>query len=114
MLLFTGLGPVSQPELASILDIPNNLNDEDLEELVVACGSFLVVREGVILFFHQSAKDFLPKDKKLALEPGSQHNVLTCRSLEIPSLTLHWNMYRPRAILILLSKTIRRAEFKMF
>lgn len=46
--------PISLEELASILDIPNNLNDKDLEELVVACGSFLVLRKVVMLFVHQS------------------------------------------------------------
>ncbi|KAL6908366.1 hypothetical protein GGI43DRAFT_420241 [Trichoderma evansii] len=86
--------PISLVELASILDMPNNLNDEDLEELVVACGSFLIVREGVILFVHQSAKDFLLKDKKLVPEPASQHYAVLCKSLEILSSTLHRNMYR--------------------
>lgn len=101
-------------ELASILDMPNNLNDEDLEELVVACGPSLIVREGVVLFVHQSAKDFLLKDKKLVLEPASQNFAVLCRSLEMLTLTLSERTGFP--ILVLLSKStcIRRAKVKMF
>ncbi|KAM0264674.1 hypothetical protein ACHAQJ_000499 [Trichoderma viride] len=88
--------PISLAELASLLDIPDDFKDEDLEELVAACGSFIVVREGVVWFVHQSAKDFLLQDKTLISELGGQHQAVLCRSLDILSMTLYRNMYNLR------------------
>jgi hypothetical protein len=88
--------PISLAELSSLLDISDDFRDEDLEELVAACGSFLVVREGMVRFVHQSAKDFLLKDEKFVSELGSQHHAVLCRSLDILSMTLYRNMYNLR------------------
>ncbi|KAK4143612.1 NACHT domain-containing protein [Dichotomopilus funicola] len=53
--------PVSLPELIAVVEMPDDISDhpEYLEELIKLCGSFLTLREKVVYFVHQSAKDFL-------------------------------------------------------
>lgn len=88
--------PVTLAELASLLDIEDDFSDEDLEEIVASCGSFLVVRDSVVRFVHQSAQDFLLKDKTFAPRLGSQHYAVFLRSMEILSATLRRDMYNLR------------------
>ncbi|KAK0627618.1 hypothetical protein B0T14DRAFT_139926 [Immersiella caudata] len=53
--------PISLGELTTLTDMSDDITDdlESLEELVKVCGSFLTLREQIIYFVHQSAKDFL-------------------------------------------------------
>ncbi|KAK0626411.1 hypothetical protein B0T14DRAFT_534566 [Immersiella caudata] len=53
--------PISLRELVTLVEMPDDISDnpEYLEELIKLCGSFLALRERVIYFVHQSAKDFL-------------------------------------------------------
>jgi hypothetical protein len=53
--------PISLLELITLVEIPENILERPkyLEELITLCGSFLSLREQVIYFIHQSAKDFL-------------------------------------------------------
>ncbi|KAL7934913.1 hypothetical protein V8C35DRAFT_300153 [Trichoderma chlorosporum] len=94
--------PVTLAELASLLNVEDKLNREDLEETVASCGSFLVVRNGVVRFVHQSAQDFLLKDQMFASGLGHQHYIVFSRSLDILSVTLRRDMYdlrRPGALI---------------
>lgn len=53
--------PISLQELTTLVEMPDDISDdvESLEEVVKVCGSFLTLREQVVYFVHQSAKDFL-------------------------------------------------------
>ena len=53
--------PISLWELTTLVEMPDDIaNDlESLEEVVKVCGSFLTLREQIVDFVHQSAKDFL-------------------------------------------------------
>ncbi|KAK0715232.1 beta transducin-like protein HET-D2Y, partial [Lasiosphaeris hirsuta] len=53
--------PISLRELVTLVEMPNDIgeNPQSLEELIRLCGSFLTLREQIVYFVHQSAKDFL-------------------------------------------------------
>ncbi|KAM7208990.1 NACHT domain containing protein [Rhypophila decipiens] len=53
--------PINLPELITLVKMPKKIlkKPEYLEELIKLCGSFLTLRERVVSFVHQSAKDFL-------------------------------------------------------
>jgi hypothetical protein len=53
--------PISLWELTTFAEMPDDVADnlESLEEIVKVCGSFLTLREEIVYFVHQSAKDFL-------------------------------------------------------
>ncbi|KAK3363988.1 beta transducin-like protein HET-E2C [Lasiosphaeria hispida] len=53
--------PINLQELTTLVEMPDDIaNDlESLEEVVKVCGSFLTLREQIVYFVHQSAKDFL-------------------------------------------------------
>ncbi|KAF5578390.1 wd40 repeat protein [Fusarium pseudoanthophilum] len=56
--------PLTLVELASLVQPPEEEpgDEELLEEDIERCGSFLTVRDGIIYFVHQSARDYL-RDK---------------------------------------------------
>lgn len=88
--------PITLMELASLLQVENKFDREDLEETVASCGSFLVVRDDYVRFVHQSAQDFLLKDSVFVSGLGSQHYTVFSRSLNILSVTLRRDMYNLR------------------
>ncbi|KAK5662998.1 hypothetical protein OQA88_6412 [Cercophora sp. LCS_1] len=53
--------PISLRELTALAEMLDDIADdpESLEEIVKVCGSFLTLREQLVYFVHQSAKDFL-------------------------------------------------------
>ncbi|EEU38120.1 uncharacterized protein NECHADRAFT_48128 [Fusarium vanettenii 77-13-4] len=53
--------PLTLVELASLVQPPEEESDDEefLEEDIERCGSFLAVRDGIIYFVHQSARDYL-------------------------------------------------------
>jgi hypothetical protein len=79
--------PIHLKELAAIagLQDPNDL--QSLNELVDLCGSFLTVREEVIDFVHQSAKDYLTSkgSQLFPLGQAEEHRKIGCRSLKVMS-----------------------------
>ena len=51
--------PLSLMELAILADLPDNFRDEEsIKDLIDRCGSFLIVRQQITYFVHQSAKDY--------------------------------------------------------
>ncbi|CAJ2505558.1 Uu.00g129520.m01.CDS01 [Anthostomella pinea] len=69
---------------------------ELLKEIVSLCGSFLTIREDIVYFVHQSAKDFLTKEKTVILSPKQQvavHGQIFSRSIEAVSQTLKRDIY---------------------
>ncbi|KAF6830382.1 vegetative incompatibility protein HET-E-1 [Colletotrichum musicola] len=82
--------PLDFAELASLLG-----HIGYLEEIVEECGSLLTVREGVVYFIHQSAKDFLvgQADKIMPSGIGPSHNLILSKLLQTTSNTLRCNIY---------------------
>ena len=102
--------PVSLAELTCLVEMPDDVFDDpgSLEEIIKLCGSFLTIREQIVYFVHQSAKDFLlgkASDKasnKASQEafdwvfPSGTENVdyiIFARSLDAMSTTLRRDMY---------------------
>jgi hypothetical protein len=95
--------PLTLDELTSFVDVPNGVygNDEALLEIIGLCGSFLTVRERIIFFVHQSAKDFLLKDASHEILPSGiedTHRLIFSRSLQVMSRTLRRDIYNLRAV----------------
>ncbi|CAK7200671.1 hypothetical protein SEUCBS139899_003369 [Sporothrix eucalyptigena] len=51
--------PMSVDELRVLSTLLDNLDAKELEEVIQSCGSFLTLREGILYFIHQSAKEHL-------------------------------------------------------
>ncbi|KAI0850603.1 quinon protein alcohol dehydrogenase-like superfamily [Daldinia vernicosa] len=90
--------PLALQELASLIEsITDSANNhEALEELIKLCGSFLVLKEGIIFFVHQSAKDYLVKNAASRIFPlgtVAEHHAISLRSLESISGVLRRNIY---------------------
>ncbi|KAF4492767.1 Vegetative incompatibility protein HET-E-1 [Colletotrichum fructicola Nara gc5] len=82
--------PLGMVELAFLID-----QVQFLEEIVAECGSSLTIREGVIYFVHQSAKEFLVRQADRIMSPGvaQTHGLVTSKLLQSMSITLRRNMY---------------------
>ncbi|KAM0514543.1 hypothetical protein ACHAPE_006839 [Trichoderma viride] len=92
--------PISLTELASFVQI--SVNDDGLEELkniVAACGSFLVLKDDVVYFVHQSAKDFLLNNTSKQIficGIARKHHDIFSESIRILSQTLRRDIYELR------------------
>ncbi|KAK5988045.1 Vegetative incompatibility protein HET-E-1 [Cladobotryum mycophilum] len=100
--------PISLVELASLVKTPEAIDDlDELRDVVAACGSFLVLKNDVVYFVHQSAKDFLlnrASDQIFASGIAYRHYDIFLRSLEILSKTLRRDIYNLRHPGALMSK----------
>lgn len=91
--------PVTLKELkvyVEALDYDNDDDDQNLKDIIGSCGCFLTIREGVLSFVHQSAKDFLLDkvfDEILPSGVAHQHHAIFSRSLETLSTTLRRGIY---------------------
>ncbi|KAF3313583.1 hypothetical protein TWF173_005876 [Orbilia oligospora] len=94
--------PITLEELTTLVDIPDlesddDLNSESLREIVQLCGSFLTIRDGVISFVHQSAKDYLVKNGSLQMFPDGrvekQEQLMALRLICAMEKTLAKNIY---------------------
>ncbi|EXK79656.1 hypothetical protein FOQG_15754 [Fusarium oxysporum f. sp. raphani 54005] len=88
--------PITLDELKVLIESLEDLDQDDLEEIIRSCGSFLTLRGGVIYFVHQSAKDFLlnkASDQILPSGAAHQHHAIFSRSLEALSETLERDVY---------------------
>ncbi|KAK4448347.1 hypothetical protein QBC34DRAFT_112805 [Podospora aff. communis PSN243] len=107
--------PISLWELTTLIEMPDNIADdlESLEEVVKVCGSFLTLRERIVEFVHQSAKDFLlgkatsgTTTHHTSQEAFSQvfprgmedvHHIIFSKSLNAMSTVLQRDMYDLKA-----------------
>ncbi|KAF4987184.1 hypothetical protein FGRMN_10500, partial [Fusarium graminum] len=83
--------PITLDELKALAQSLEDLDQDELEEIIDSCGSFLTLRNGIIYFVHQSAKDFLlskASDQILPSGAAHQHHVIFSRSLAALSQTL--------------------------
>jgi hypothetical protein len=89
--------PVAVPELVALVEQLEDLDDlESVREIVSFCGSFLTLREDIVYFVHQSAKDFLfVKAYNEVFPNGTEgvHRTIFSRSLAILSRTLSRDMH---------------------
>jgi hypothetical protein len=88
--------PITINELTALVEIPNDLSDngEALLEIIAICGSFLTWRKDVIVFVHQSAKEFLLEKARTEVFPEDQeaeHLAIFSRSLQTIFKTLQHN-----------------------
>ncbi|KAH7124793.1 NACHT domain-containing protein, partial [Dactylonectria macrodidyma] len=90
--------PVGLGVLASLVKSPGDFpNDIDsLGKIIGLCGSLLTLREGIVYFVHQSAKEFLLDNVSNKILPqglGHEHHTIASRSLQVMSTTLRRNIY---------------------
>ncbi|KAF5524533.1 Vegetative incompatibility protein HET-E-1 [Colletotrichum aenigma] len=89
--------PVTLLELLSLAGLTERRIDlETLKEIVGECGCLLTVKDDVVYFVHQSAKDFLFRHALADTMPlgiHREHNLLLSRSLEVMSKTCRRNIY---------------------
>jgi hypothetical protein len=89
--------PITLEELKVLVESLEEDDYNDLPDIIISCGSFLTLREGVIYFVHQSAKDFLlekASDQILPSGTARQHHALFLGSLKALSETLERDVYR--------------------
>lgn len=97
-IMTTVFRPVAVEEPTSLVEaLEERSNDfESLEELIKLCGSFLTLRERIISFVHQSAKDFLLEKTFNKIFPSGiedVHYTIFSRSLQLMSRTLRRDIY---------------------
>lgn len=84
--------PLSMEELITTADLPSKLlENNDLYLLIDLCGSFIIIRQDVLYFVHQSAKDYLIGDGALKLFPAGfqeESGPIVSHSLDAMSRTL--------------------------
>lgn len=88
--------PLALYELPIFVTLPSQQprDYQIIRHIVNLCGSFLTIREDIILFIHQSAKDFLLKNHSLfpsGISPG--HQRILHASLKIMRRTLRQDIY---------------------
>ena len=88
--------PLSIRELITVAKLPTELLEANsLSELIELCGSFVILRHGLLYFVHQSAKDYLVSDGAQKLFPTGfmkYHGLIVSRSLDAMSRTLKRDM----------------------
>jgi hypothetical protein len=90
--------PITLKELTSLVEVLDDMADdlESIREIISLCGSFLTLREGIVYFVHQSAKDFLFAKAFHEVFPSGReeaHYAIFSRSLQVMSRTLRRDMY---------------------
>jgi hypothetical protein len=90
--------PITLDELTALVKLPDDLpnNYEAFLQIISICGSFLTVRENVIVFVHQSAKEFLLEKVRIEVFPRgkeAEHLQIFSRSLQIMFKTLRRNIF---------------------
>ncbi|PTB66713.1 NACHT-domain-containing protein [Trichoderma citrinoviride] len=91
--------PLHLDELSCLVGFKGNLrNLPRMKELVNDCGSFLTVREDIVYFIHQSAKDYLADDlsSRPVIFPSGEERVhydMVSNSLDAMKLILRENIY---------------------
>jgi hypothetical protein len=93
--------PIRLTELFSITNLSGQLSNdlESLKELVRLCGSFLIVRDDIIYFVHQSVKDYLSTGAVAQIFPtgyGEVHHRVLLQSLQAMSKALRRDIYNLR------------------
>lgn len=89
--------PLNLAELKILSLSIKSFRMQQLKRIVGLCGSFLTIREDVVYFIHQSAKEYLLKDNGNHIFPlgiSQQHWSMFLRSAESLCATLEENPYK--------------------
>jgi hypothetical protein len=90
--------PLTLQEMVTLVEPFEDAADdpETVQDIIGRCGSFLTIRDGIVYFVHQSAKDFLVEKAANTIFPSGMENAhyaVFSRSLRILSESLHRDMY---------------------
>lgn len=89
--------PITLNEIVTLVEpLKGMAEDSQLQEIISLCGSFLTLRDQVVYFVHQSAKDFLLANAAQQVFPAGReaaHQAIFARSLQIMSTTLRRDIY---------------------
>ncbi|KAK4062292.1 hypothetical protein Trihar35433_9113 [Trichoderma harzianum] len=90
--------PLTLQELIALAETPGELDEKipAICDLIAQCGSFLTIRDEVVYFVHQSAKDFLVAtntEQTLFLEIAKVNDYMVSRSIDLMSELLTRDMY---------------------
>ncbi|KAF7518824.1 hypothetical protein G7054_g13313 [Neopestalotiopsis clavispora] len=88
--------PISMDELRGLTQAVKDLGQEEVQEVIASCGSFLTLRDNIVFFVHQSAKDFLLEkatDQTLSFDIENQHFKIFAVSLDLFATTLRRDIY---------------------
>ncbi|KAH6652126.1 NACHT domain-containing protein [Truncatella angustata] len=105
--------PITLVELHVLLSPVKDFEDiglDDWREIIASCGSFLTVREDIVYFVHQSAKDFLMDKSTSSISRSSianQHSEVFGKSMDVLCGTLKRDIYglkKPGALVDQVSK----------
>ncbi|EHK46065.1 hypothetical protein TRIATDRAFT_220064 [Trichoderma atroviride IMI 206040] len=92
--------PISVVELASLVKIPDDNDDfDEMRDVIATCGSFLVLKDDMVYFIHQSAKDFLlsnASDQIFTRGVARKHHDIFSGSIQILSQGLRRDIYKLR------------------
>lgn len=89
--------PFAIEELVAIAELPMDFLENDLLELLEFCGSFVTVRESIVYFVHQSAKDYLVANRAqrfFSTKTYQQQGLFVDRSLQAMTQTLQQDICR--------------------
>ncbi|WYZ42896.1 hypothetical protein EsH8_VI_000595 [Colletotrichum jinshuiense] len=90
--------PLTLIELMSLVESPEDFpkDIDSIKEIIWLCGSLLTVREGIVYFVHQSAKDFLLTNESARIYPNGiaeANRTVVATSLQVMSRTLRRDIY---------------------
>ena len=94
--------PLTLQEMVTLVEqFEDSADDpESVQDIIGRCGSFLTMRDGIVYFVHQSAKDFLvEKASNTIFLSGTEnaHYAVFSRSLQVLSNSLQRDMYNLNA-----------------
>ena len=89
--------PITLEELVALVEQLEDLGDDpdSIREVIGLCGSFLTLRDNIVYFVHQSARDFLLFKAAEVFPSRTEvvHQAIFFRSLQVMSKTLKRDMY---------------------
>lgn len=90
--------PLHLEELGALSGLPSNITKTkgSTAKMARMCGSFLTIRDSIVYFVHQSAKEFLlnnASDKFLQSGVAHEHHAIFLRSIDILKKTLRRDVY---------------------
>jgi hypothetical protein len=90
--------PLTLQEMVTLVEEFEDAADDPkiVQDIISHCGSFLTIRDSVVYFVHQSAKDFLVEKAANTIFPSGMENAhyaVFFRSHQVLSDSLHRDMY---------------------
>ncbi|KAL2887439.1 Vegetative incompatibility protein HET-E-1 [Ceratocystis lukuohia] len=92
--------PITLHQLHALVKELQPYSQQDVEEIIASCGSFLTLHNGLVNFVHLSAKDYLRSEASNKLLPSGiarRHQTIFERSLVIFRTTLKRDIYHLQA-----------------